>query len=172
MMAAGVVAIAFGGLFHLSVRTMGMLRVQSENALASEAIQERSDYLRSLKWGGLTTSVSYKNYNYTVTDPSNGTTSTQTWTALITALPASAAMLKSPVETITISAYLPSGTPPTPIVVKIQNGTVTVTPSVATDLSAQKMVRADVRLDWTEERSLKSHTQEASFIISQKGVGK
>jgi len=177
MMAAGVVAVAFGGLFHLSVRSMGMLRVQSEMALASEAIQEHCDYLRSLPWGGLTTSVSYTNYSYSVIDPADGTTSTQTWTRLLNSFPTSATALKSPVETVTISAYQPTGTPPTPIVVTNTGGTITVTPNAttsptSTDLSAQKMVRVDLKLAWTEERSLKSRTQEACFIVSQKGVGK
>jgi type II secretory pathway pseudopilin PulG len=172
MVAAGVVVIGFAGLFPLSVQSLSMLRIQSELAKATQVLQEQTDSLRAQTWGTLTNSVNYTNYNYTVVDADTGVSTTVPWTGLLNTLPTAASGLNNPVETLTVSAFQPSGTPPTPFVVKNNNGTVTVTPTGGSDLSGLSMVRVDIRLQWTESRSNRAHSQETSFVVSSEGVGK
>lgn len=171
VVAAGVIVVGFSGLFPLGVRTLKILRTQTEMAQATQAIQERIDGLRAQDWGVLTNGVSYTTYTYTVTDPADGSSSTETWTRIINSIPASAASLDTPSETVTISSYGSTGTPPAPFTITNNNGAISVSSSTA-DLSAEKMVRIDTKLQWKEGGSQRTRSQETSFIVSQEGVGK
>lgn len=172
VVAGALITLGFGGLFQITARSFSSLRVQTETARAAQVFQERIDYLRAQPWGVLANGANYANYNYTITDPVTGTTTTETWKGILNTLPASAGMLGSPIETVTFAAYGATGTPPAPFTVKNQNGTVTVTPTGGTNLSAQSMIRVDTRIEWKEGRTARTRAQETSFVISQKGVGK
>jgi Tfp pilus assembly protein PilV len=146
VVASALLVVSMGGLFQLSVQSLRLLKVQTETAKAAEAIQERVDYLRGIPWADLTKSVNYTNYTYSVVDPATSVSTSNLWVGLLNTLPAAFSSLSSPVETVTISAYPGTGTPPTPITVTNSNGTVTVSPSGGANLSAQTTVRIDIRL--------------------------
>lgn len=171
VIAAGLLVVGFGGLFQISVRSLRMLRIQSELAQASLASQQTIDHLRGQAWGTVANGANYSTYSYTVTDSTSGST-TETSTGLLNTLPASAAQLREPIQTVTVSAYGSTGTPPAPFTVTNNNGTVTVSPTGGTNLSDEKMIRVNTRLEWKEQLSGRIRAQEAAFIISPEGTGK
>jgi hypothetical protein len=151
--ALGLVAFSFGALFSIFSSSFPLLRNQQETIAINLCLQERLDHLRSISWPVLT----------------NGS---RLRSELASTGVRSSANLSNFAEEITISAYPPASSAPTPLQVRRRsNGTVeSVTEPTGSTLTARSLVRVDLRDTWRSGSG--TRTRETSAIIALGGITK
>jgi Tfp pilus assembly protein PilV len=149
------VATALVGLFVSALVLMGsnllsVLRSTKENANASQLLQERVEQLRIGNWLQITdASLVASKFLAADADSAGGFT--------------------LPVETVTIEAYPPNGTPAARIVRKNHNTVVVV---ANPNLKNERMVRVDVNLSWLGTPNQRPRSRATSTLIAKGGTSK
>lgn len=152
MAAVGIVALGFAGIFYANSQSLNMLRASKETVNASKVLQQRMEQMRTLNWAEITDTGSVQAIYRTPAD--------------------AAVLLTNPVETVTISAFPPPGTPPATIQVqRAANGTVSQISDNPDLVDGYPAVRVDVRLTWKGTPHGRTRTRETSTVVANGGLG-
>ena len=150
LVAASMLTFFLAGVFAVDGRNHQLIKSARESLSATVVLEERVEQLRTGKWDQVTDS----NYLRTILGTASG----------------SGANLSSLSEQIVISAYpMPNPATTTTKITRSASGTVT-TVSANTLLSAQKCVRADIRVTWTGAPNGRTRVRELSTIVANGGL--
>ena len=128
IVAVAIVAGFFGALYAMSGQCLYLLNSGRQTTVAQQAIQDRIEQLRNIKWVQLT-DPAYIAGNVLNTAAQNG------------------ASLSGLSETVTVNAY-PTALSPSNQVTRSSAGAVTVS-STNSAIASGDLVRIDVTLNWT-----------------------
>ena len=145
VVAMGIVAVLFTGLFSLSSHCLTLTSAGREAALASLALTERMATLRECTWAQLTSA------NYLQSSVLNSATN-------------SASQLSTPVETITVNTYSTALTPAISVV-RSSTGVASVS-TTNNSIANGNMARVDIALSW-KGSSGRSRTQSTVTIVAR-----
>ena len=168
MMAAFVILTVMGAVFAVSAQCIRMNKSAHDVSVASSALNERVQQLQNTDWETLTDSDSYTDQVWT--DPVDNTT--QNVSGLLKTATVAGGELRNQggLESVRISAYRPTANAspvPTPITAT-RNATTAALTSAATNLVDEKMVRIDLRLTWTDNRTGTQRSLASSRIVARK----
>lgn len=152
MVALGLIAFSLASLFAVFSQGLQMVRAQQETMSAALCLQDRSERVRSLKWGALTDATQLAAGVY-----SKGAVNAN-------GLPAAE-------EEATVSVFPAPAAAPTPLSIhRSASGTVkTVSAPTDGSLTASPTVRVDLRVTWTSSRG-RVRVRESSAVMAAGGI--
>lgn len=143
-----ILTLFLGGLFEASGQLLRLLTAQKETVASGQAFQERMEAVRALPYARLTDAAYLRDH-------------------LLDAPTASAAGLPDPVETVTLAAFPPDGTPATRV--RRAPGGAATLESVNPDLPAATAVRVDLQLVW-QTRGGRERQRVLSTVVAKGGI--
>ena len=149
--ATAMVALFIAGLMMMNSNLLTLLRGAQENVSASQFLQERVEQMRIANWLQITDAT------YLAED-------------LVTTAAASAAGLKSPTETITVSAYPARAGVAKAEVIRGPAGIRTVSSNPS--LKDERMVRVDIRVVWRGTPRNRERVRMTTALLAKGGIAK
>ena len=152
------VAVAMAGLFISALTLMSsnilrLLRTAKDDVSASQALQERVEEMRIANWAQITDANYLANTLLSTASDSTGG-------------------LANPVETVTVTAYRPTGADPTIRARVIRQGNAATIVTSNSNLTNERMVRVDIDLSWKGYPRSRQRQRATTALIAQGGITK
>ncbi|HEX8371158.1 MAG TPA: prepilin-type N-terminal cleavage/methylation domain-containing protein [Chthoniobacterales bacterium] len=147
----GVLSLGFLGALSMVVQSGKLASAAEEDGLASSALEQRMDQMRTLSWSSLTDGTGIR---------------TTVWTAR----PLSMTGITVTQETMTVSSYNLTNAQ---VLTATWNGTSTSSANLSTAtnaLNSSSAVKVVATLTWTARRTARSQTRSLVTVISKGGV--